>query len=499
MSRLSRNIFYNASGAASLLLLSFVAVKFVYSRLGSDSLGLIYLNITLTAVVATAFELGISATIVREVSAHHDNDPDYVTALIRTASAIYWSMAILAGAGVFVGAPWLVEHWLNLRQLDPAAATAALRVLAIAAVLSLPRVLYTSLFRGRQLMAVNNGIDVCIGAVQQTGTVVIIAGRGDLLWVAIWIAVCAVATQLIYIGFAARLFGTAALAPWPSTAVLRRNASFGAHMMSTSVLSIVHTQTDKIVIAKLLPLAQLGYYGVGSSIVGRAMVLTTAVAQASLPALTHLAQSGDRARLVAQYRKLQDFVCFAAVPIFAAIVFASRPLTSFLLDPAASSQLILPMALLAVGFYMNGTMTIPFVVSVATGRPAIASQTNLWALLLSLPATIVLIIRLGLVGAGLAWIIYHLLLYAYMAPRVSRECLQLPARDWFANLAKPVLAAASVYGPAWAIAWIAGSTVTALAMAWIVATAAFTALAFPLIGSDLKGALTDFRRRRLSA
>lgn len=199
--------------------------------------------------------------------------------------------------------------------------------------------------------------------------------------------------------------------------------------------------------------------------------------------------------MVAQYRKLQDLVCFATVPIFTAIVFASRPLFSFLLDPAASAQLVLPMALLAVGFYMNGTMTMPYMVSIATGRPGIASRTNFWALLLSLPATLVLILSLGLVGAGLAWIVYHVLLYAYMAPRVSRECLQLPVRDWFAHLARPVLAAAAVYGSAWAVAWIAGSALLPLVLAWMVATAAFAVLAYPLIGSDLKGALTGFRLR----
>jgi O-antigen/teichoic acid export membrane protein len=495
VSRLSRNILYNVSGAGMLLVLSFVVVKFVYSRLGSDALGLIYLNITLTAVIAFGLELGISATTVREVSAHHGSDPDYVAALIRTASALYWSMTVVAGTIVFAGAPWLVEHWLNLRQLDPATATTALRILAIAAVLALPKVLYASLFRGRQLMAVNNGIDVGMAVVQQTGTVAIIVGHGDLLHVAIWIAACAVLAQLIYLAFALRVFGGVALAPWPSAAVVRRNASFGAHMMATSVLSIIHTQTDKVVITKLLPLVQLGYYGVASSMGNRAMVLTSSVAQASLPALAQLAQTADKAGIVAQYRKLQDLVCFATVPIFTAIVFVSRPLFSFLLDPAASAQLVLPMALLAVGFYMNGTMTMPFVVSVATGRPGIASRTNLWALLLSLPATIVLIMSLGLVGAGLAWIFYHVLLYAYMAPRVSRECLGLPVRDWFAHMARPVLAAAAFYGPAWAVAWIAGSALLPLVLAWTAATAVFVATGYLLIGSDLKGALTGWGLR----
>jgi len=495
VSRLSRNILYNGGGTGLLLLLTFVVIKFVYSRLGSDALGLIYLNISLTAIVAAGLELGISVTTVREISTHHSSDPDYTAALIRTASAIYWSMTVLAGVIVFTSAPWLVRHWLNLQQLDSATATTTLRILAIAAVLTLPRVLYTSIFRGRQLMAINNGIDVSVATVQQVGTVAIIAADGDLVQVAIWVAACAVAAQFIYIGFAARLFGAGALVPWPSTLVVRRNASFAAHMMSTSVLSIVHSQTDKVMIARLLPLAQFGYYGVASSVVARAMLLTSAVAQASLPALTDLHRSSGQAALVAQYRKLQDLVCFATVPFFAAIVFASRPLFSFLLDPAASAQLVLPTALLAVGFYMNGTMTIPFVISVATGRPSIASRTNLWALVLSLPATVVLILLFGLVGAGLSWIVYHAFLYAYMAPRVSRECLQLPSREWFEHLARPVLAAGALYGSGWALAYKLDLMVLPLAATWFAATIAFGFIAYRLIGPDLRGSVAGTRQR----
>jgi O-antigen/teichoic acid export membrane protein len=225
------------------------------------------------------------------------------------------------------------------------------------------------------------------------------------------------------------------------------------------------------------------------------MVLTTAVAQASLPALADLDRSGDKASIVVQYRKLQDLVCFATVPIFTAIVFASRPLFSLLLDPAASAQLVLPMALLAVGFYMNGTMTIPFVVSIATGRPEIVSRTNFWALLLSLPATIVLVLSLGLVGAGLAWIVYHVLLYAYMVPRVSRECLDLPSRAWFEHLARPVLAAVVVYGSAWALAFGMGLMPLPLAATWSAATIAFGLIAYLLIGPDLRDSAVGIRRR----
>ena len=49
MSRLSKNIFYNVTGQGLILALGFVAVRYVFRRLGGDALGLIYFAATLNA------------------------------------------------------------------------------------------------------------------------------------------------------------------------------------------------------------------------------------------------------------------------------------------------------------------------------------------------------------------------------------------------------------------------------------------------------------------
>ncbi len=74
MSRLKKNIIYNVFGRVSLVILSFVAVKFIYSGLGEDALGLIYFVLTLNALLSFVLEMGITTTTTREVSAHFEND-----------------------------------------------------------------------------------------------------------------------------------------------------------------------------------------------------------------------------------------------------------------------------------------------------------------------------------------------------------------------------------------------------------------------------------------
>src|SRR5439155_27125467 len=167
---------------------------------------------------------------------------------------------------VFRGAPWLVEKWVNLKTLDSSTASTMLRYLAISALITLQRALYSSLFQGRQRMELNNGIDVASSAIQQVGIVVILASGGNAFGVVQWIAASAALSTLTYMTIAARLFRWRALVPAYFDAVVTRHVRFTAHMATLSVLNMTLSQYDKIVVSKLQSIANVGYYSFASTV-----------------------------------------------------------------------------------------------------------------------------------------------------------------------------------------------------------------------------------------
>ncbi|TMD07234.1 MAG: hypothetical protein E6J01_06420, partial [Chloroflexi bacterium] len=182
MTRLTRNIIYNVAGQGLVLVLSLVAVRFIFRRLGDDVFGIIFFNLVLTTVLASALELGISATIVREVSSFFDKDRGYVNALVRTATVLYWGLGVVLVVLIWLTAPLLVTHWVNLKSLDAGTAATTLRILSATTLVALPKALYTSIFRGRQMMALNNAIDVGTAAAQQAGILLLLL-RGANVYV----------------------------------------------------------------------------------------------------------------------------------------------------------------------------------------------------------------------------------------------------------------------------------------------------------------------------
>lgn len=494
MSRLSKNILYNLFGQGLLIVLSFVAVKFIFKHLGQDALGIIYFTFTLNALLTAILALGINETTVREVAAFHEEDPVYIKHLLQTASFFYWGFYILAAVALYVAAPWLVTKWINLDTLSPSTATLILRVLGIATLLALPRSLYGSVLRGIQRMEFTNLIDVGASALQQFGTIAVLFLGGGLIQVILWMAACYLLGLVIYTSACAHFFGSKAFIPRISTSVIDRNAGYTFKLAGITVLSIIHTQSDKAIVSKLLSLGVFGYYGMAYNAVSRGMLVTASVSQAVFPSFSALYKQGDRDGLMRQYKKLQDLLCYTIVPLFAAIPFAARPLFTFVLNAQAARMLFWPVTFLCVGFCMNGTLSIPYVFSLAVGKPEIAARTNFYALFAVLPVTIVLVYRFGIAGAGFSWIFYHLFTYAYFVPGICSECLDVSVWKWYLHVFKVFVLAGLTYGGAWAIITRLGSfSILSLALGYAFASIAFVVAAYRMIGGELRETL-----RRLS-
>ena len=345
-------------------------------------------------------------------------------------------------------------------------------------------------------MEFNNVIDVATSGLQQFGTIVILLLGGGLMQVAHWMAICFFAGIAAYAIICSRFFSWRALVPGFSLAVVKRNFKFTSHMAVTSLLSVVESQADKVLVSKLMPIGMFGYYGIAYAGVSKGQLVTTSISQAALPSLCELHGAGNRNALLSQYTKLLDFLCFVTVPIFAAIPFAALPLFTFVLNAQAARLLLLPVTFLCLGFYLNATLSAPYVFSLAVGRPDITARFTVYALFVVLPAAAVLIYFFGLEGAGFSWVVYNLFAYVYCDSALCRECdLGISPLKWYAHVFRFLGPAAIIYGSAWTICRTAGhGSIYALVVGYGLASSLYVLGSFLLIGTELRGTLWGLLR-----
>ena len=494
MSRVSRNIVYNGLGQGLSVLLSLIAVRFVFHRLGGDALGLIYFSLAFSAALTVAVQLGICESAVREVASHHGNRPEYIESFIRTSSLLYWTGYLILAIIAYTASPYLVHHWVKLDSLDALTAIRIMRILTFGALMALPGGLYRALLVGLQHMGLTNLIDVAGKGLQQGGIFMILLIHGNLFHVAWWIAGSTALQIVVTCVVCTRFFSLRALLfPGFSLAVIKENIAYASGLMTITLCGWILGQVDKVIISKLLPLTLLGIYTFARGAINQGMLLTGAINAAIFPHFSALHGAGKMGEMRSAYNKIQNLICFGTVPVFAAVPFAALPLFSRVFNPHAAQTLLLPVTFLCIGYYMNGTLTTPYFVSLAMGRPDIGARQNVLALFIVPPVSAVAIYFFGLNGAGFSWVVYHIYAYSYGLPRIARECLGIPARTWYWHVLRIMGPAMVIYGCAWmALAALGNFSVIALAAAYVLATLAYGVVAFWIMGEELRQRIIDF-------
>jgi O-antigen/teichoic acid export membrane protein len=485
-STLSRNIGVALAAQSLTLLLLLVVGRSLFRTLGGEAFGLINFSSTVCTALAGVLDLGTTSTVVREVAANRGHDSEYVDRVLRSASAVCWATYALAAMAMAWSSPLLVSGWLHLDTLEPSRAAHVLAVLTVSGLLALPRGVYAASLRGIDRLDLASRIDAAAVTVQQAGALGLALTGAGIGGVAIWLATVHLGWNAAYALAVRRHFGGRVLRLAIDPAAVRRNLPFSRSMLGISALATVHSHADRVILSGLLPVTRFGYYAFGYSLVSRGAVLASAVSQAALPALSAQFAREDRSGLLARYHRLQAFVCYGAAVLFAAVPFAVVPVFSLVFGRAAAWELLAPLSLVALGFFLNSTLTVPYMLSLAAGQPAITVRLNLHALWVTLPATAGLVVRFGLLGAGLSWVFYHLFAYTYGFPRICRACLGLsPLAGARPTLGALGLALAS-YGPAWAAARAAGAGTLAMSAAFAAGTLLFLLGAVRLTGMDTR-------------
>lgn len=493
---IKRNIVFGIFSQGLLLLLSLIATRFVFRELGAEALGIISFSIMLTFLFIALSDIGMSLLITREVAAHRIRDRHYVEELVRSAATVSWFAFFVFSALIIVLIPWLIDRWLQIEVTDRASATLALQIISVALLLAIPRAIYGAVVAGHERVDLWNVANLWAVAVQQIGLIVVLTAGGGLFHVAVWFGVSAVLGLPPFLYLVGRLGGFRFLLPVWRAGALLRNLSFGWHLFANSLSGFLVTQADKWMISKFLPVSLLGYYGFAQGLVSKGGIVPGAIANAAFPALSAGITTLVDSAWCAQYRKLQDLTCYVCFPVAAATAMLGIVVTRFVFNAEVAELVWLPLLLLSIGQYLLSQLSVPYWLAIAAKRPDISLRTNLWALLLVVPTTIVLVYRYGLIGAAVAPALYAVWQLLYFVPRFCFQCLGMRASLWYLQAGYYFAIGLAAYGLPWLGAWMLGEglSFTGLVVAYILGTFVFLLAGWFRTGPDLRASLLHSMR-----
>lgn len=406
MARIGHNLAANLAGKAWYAALNFAFPPIYAKLLGIEAYGLVGLYTALVAILGV-LDLGLSTTLNRELARLSD-DPDGATSIgstVRTFEYVYWTVGLLAGAAVFGLAPVIGAHWVRAQQMPLSSVILAIRLTGLVFALQWPGGLYAGGLVGLDRQVAANVVSTIFGTLRLVGAAVVLGAFRRSIdaffgWQAVVFLLQTIAARTVLHHFIPRSSSGVGF----SLSILRQHWRLSSGLFVVSILSMLLTNADKVIVSKLLTLRDLGYYTLAWTLGTALFAIIGPVFQAVFPRLTQLVRRGDEHGTARLYHLAAQTMAVLVLPAACAATFFSHELAlAWTGDATTASEIRTTLAIVTAGSALNGVMNIPYALQLAHGWTKLAAWTNFFALLVFLPLVYGLTTLVGRTGAAWGW------------------------------------------------------------------------------------------------
>ena len=443
-----RNIIANIIGKVWVGMMSFVFLPVYINLLGIEAYGLISVFVSLAALIAI-LDMGLSTTINRELArltTMKDTEQE-ARDLVRTMETIYWALGLAIAAGVIAAAPWIARHWVHASKLSPAVVTQAIMIMGLILAFQWPDSFYTGGLMGLQRQVTVNYIRGVIATVQGVGAVLILkfvapSISAYFLW---QIIICAVQTFTL-LAFLWAMLPKAPRRPCYRQEILRANWKFTSGITGISLLAVLFTQLDKIVLSKLLTLEMFGYYGLAVTMANLLAYIVNPVFSAVFPKFSQLVVENQVVELATLYHKSCQLLSLILIPIWIiGALFSPELILLYTHNVKTVSNVHLLFSLILTGTALNSLMMMPYALQLAYGWTKLSLYQNALATLLFVPIMFWMIRHYGTSGAAIVWIMVNASYFPIMIPIMHTRLLRGEMSRWYmTDIGRPLVVSVTI-------------------------------------------------------
>jgi O-antigen/teichoic acid export membrane protein len=445
---LKGNLIANFIGQGWTALMGLAFVPLYIKYLGIESYGLIGLFAVLTAWLSL-LDMGMTPTLSREMARFTggSHSAQSIRDLLRTIEVIIFSIALMIALGIALGANWIATYWLISEKLPIQVVSQAFAIMGLVTALRFAESIYRSSIVGLQRQVLFNMVNSSLATLRGLGAV------GILVWISptiqaffLWQGLISFLTLGIFAILTYSYLPPIQYRARFSFQVLQGIWRFAGGILGITFLALLLTQVDKVLLSKLLSLADYGYYTLGAAVAGALYTLITPINQAVYPRLCELHVSGDREKLVSTYHLAAQLVSvLAGSSAIVFIVFGDIFLRLWTQNADLAVRTAPLLSLLLLGNLLNGLMWVPYQTQLAHGWTSLTVKVNVVAVGVIVPSILMVTPRYGAIGAAWAWATLNLGYLLFGVHFMYRRILKTERWRWYIqDLLLPLGAALSV-------------------------------------------------------
>jgi len=410
-----RNTALSYAGQAYALLVGILIMPFYLGHMGAEAYGLIGFFSVLQAWLQL-LDAGLSPSLVRAVAQQQARDKAdcFSGRLLRSFELIFVPLASLCCLAMYLGSDWIAVHWLNAKELSTQTLVHCISLMGVVVALRLFATLYKSGIQGLEQHAWLNIANVVIATLRYFGGLFLVStiSSDPVMFFEFQVLVGLIETLI----FAVRAYRQMPTPSWLTGFdwhLVKPIIPFAAGMSGTAVLWIVLTQMDKVLLSRLLPLNEYGYFSLVALIATGILMLSNPLAQTLLPRLTVLMAEGRRDDMHNLFLAANRFVCTFLFPLAALIALHAYDMVyAWSGDQAAAqwSRSILPWY--SLGSAIMAVSAFQFYLQYAYGQMRLHVWYSVVSTLVTVPVMVLAIHYQGALGAAIAWFVLRVVSFA---------------------------------------------------------------------------------------
>lgn len=406
---LKKNIIANYASQLYSAGIGILILPLYIKYMGAEAYGLVGFFTMLQAWFAL-LDLGLTPTIARETARYHGGSMSalHYRQLFRALSTIFVGIAVIGGTALWLLAEPIAYKWLQVETLSMNAVVVAVQIMAVSVALRWLGGLYRGVITGSERLVWLSGFNAIIATLRFPAVFITMWQYGFTPTVFFWhqLAVAVVEVLGLYL-MSNRLkpvFTKSEIIGW-SIQPVKPVLKFALTIAFTSSVWVLVTQTDKLILSGILPLAEYGFFTLAVLVASGIMILSAPVSTVIMPRMARLHAEGKHDEMIQVYRNATQLVSVVAGSASLTIAFFAEPLLyAWTGDKEIASNAAPILTLYALGNGVLAVSAFPYYLQYALGNLRYHLIGNLVIVVTLIPAIIWAASEYGAVGAGWAWL-----------------------------------------------------------------------------------------------
>jgi len=416
-----RNVFANYASQLYVTGVGIIILPMYIKYMGAEAYGLVGFFTMLQAWFGL-LDMGLSPTIARESARYHGGSMEALAyrQLFRVLSLIFVAIAVIGGGVLLLFAEPVASHWLKFNVLAMNEVVLAVQIMAVSVALRWMGGLYRGVITGAECLVWLSGFNALIATLRFIAVFGSMAVFGFTPFVFFTHQLVVAFLEIIGLYFMSHSLlpskssftGKIGWSFNPVKPVLK----FALTIAFTSSVWVLVTQTDKLVLSGILPLAEYGYFSLAVLAASGIMVISGPISSAIMPRMARLHAEGKDDELIRVYRNATQLVSVITGSFAITMVFCAKPLLFAWTGDMNLSQKSAPIfQLYAAGNFFLALSAFAYYLQYAKGNLRYHLIGSLFFVLFLIPLILVGTINYGAIGAGLVWLISNaLFLFAWV-------------------------------------------------------------------------------------